>query len=78
VKVQLEIDETREIFLMLLDRLLDEVKFSDGDRSALRKWRTAMSPGSDGMRALSDQMNADLARALENQKRSLVRKPDWR
>ena len=78
MKVELDLDETREIFVTLIDRILDEVTFSETDRAALRKWRAAMTPGSEGMRVLAGKINADLARALENQKRSSVKKPDWR
>jgi predicted transcriptional regulator len=78
VKVELEIEEAREIVIALLDRITEETKLSEADRTALRKWRTSMSAGSSGMRDLFEAMNADLARELQNQKRSSVRKPDWR
>jgi hypothetical protein len=78
MKVELEIEETRQIFVMTLDRILDEVRLAEADRAALRRWRTAMSGGSQDMRTLAAKMNADLARVLEDQKRSSVRKPDWR
>jgi hypothetical protein len=78
VKIELEIEESRQLFVAVLDQILEDAKFSAADRSALRKWRTAMSAASPGMRDLHDKMNADLARSLEDQKRSFVRKPDWR
>ncbi len=77
MKVELEIEEAREILLYIADRLAKDGKLSDKDRAALNKWKTAMKPGSDGMRELAAKINADLARSLENQKRSAVRKPDW-
>lgn len=78
MKIELEIEETRQVFVMMLDRIMDEIEFAGPDRAALRKWRTSMSAGSGGMRTLAAKMNADLARVLEDQKRSSVRKPDWR
>ena len=55
-----------------------ETDLSSADRTALRKWTTKMTPGSDGMRDLLAKVNADLSRALVNKKKSAVRKPDWR
>jgi hypothetical protein len=78
VKVELEIEEARELMACVADRLIKEAGLNDKDRAALRKWRTSMKPGSEGMRELSEQINADLARNLENQKKSAVRKPDWK
>ncbi|HVP05961.1 MAG TPA: hypothetical protein VMT90_09825 [Dehalococcoidia bacterium] len=78
MKVELEIEEAREILLFVADRLAKEAGLDDKDRAALSKWKTGMTPGSEGMRELAAKINADVARSLENQKRSLVRKPDWR
>lgn len=77
MKVELEIDEAREILLYITERLGKEAGLDAKDRAALSKWRTAMKPASEGMRELHAKINADLARSLENQKRSAVRKPDW-
>lgn len=78
MKVELEIEEAQEVFRAVLDRIVGEAGLSGEDAAALRKWRTAMTPGSAGMRELATKLNADLARALENKKRSAVVKPDWR
>jgi hypothetical protein len=78
MKVELEIEEPRQLFVTLLDLIMDDVELGEADRAALRKWRTAMSAGSEGMRVLAAKMNSDLSRVLEDQKRSAVRKPDWR
>ncbi len=79
MKVEFEIEETRELFLFLCDRLIEDAGLAPADRATLRKWRgDSMRPGSSGMRDLHEKMNADLARTLENKKRSSVRKPDWR
>jgi len=79
VKVEFEIEETRELLVFLCDRLIEDAGLAEADRATIRKWRAdSMRAGSPGMRELHEKMNADLARALENKKRSSVRKPDWR
>ena len=79
MKVEFEIEETRELFLFLCDRLIADAGLPEAGRATLRKWRNdSMRPGSPGMSDLHEKMNADLARTLENKKRSSVRKPDWR
>jgi hypothetical protein len=78
VKVELEIEEARELLLFIAERIAKEAGLDDKDRAALTKWRTSMKPGSDAMRELTAKVNADIARSLENQKRSSVIKPDWR
>jgi len=79
VKVEFEIEETRELFVFICDRLIEDAGFAEADQATLREWRNdSMRPGSPGMRDLHEKMNADLARTLENKKRSSVRKPDWR
>lgn len=79
MKVEFEIEETRELLVLLCDRLIEEAGLDEADRATIRKWRAeSMRAGSPGMRELHEMVNADLARALENKKRSSVRKPDWR
>jgi len=79
MKVEFEVEETRELLVFLTDCLIEDAGLAEKDRAALRKWRAdSMRAGSPGMCDLHEKMNADLARALENKKRSAVRKPDWR
>ena len=78
MKVELEIEEAREILLFIAERLAREAGLDEKDRAALSKWRATMKPGSEAMRELAAKVNADIARSIENQKRSAVRKPDWR
>ena len=79
MKVELEIEETRELLVFLCDRLIEDAGLAEADRATLREWRNdSMRPGSSAMRDLHEKMNDDLARTLENKKRSSVRKPDWR
>jgi hypothetical protein len=77
MKVEFEIEEAREILLFIADKLAKDAQLDDKDRAALSKWKTSMKPASESMRELAAKMNADMARSLENQKRSAVRKPDW-
>lgn len=77
MKVEIEVEEARELLLAVLDRLVD-ASLSPADKAALRKWRTKTTPGSEAMRELLAKMNADLSRALVNKKVSAVKKPDWR
>jgi hypothetical protein len=79
MKVEFEIEEGRELFLFLCDRILAEAGLDEKDRATLRKWRgDEMRPGSPAMRDLHARVNADLARAMATKKRSAAAKPDWR
>jgi hypothetical protein len=77
MKVELEIEEAREILLFVCERLAKEGKLPEKDRATLSKWKASMKPGAERMRELAAKINADLARSIENQKRSAVRRPDW-
>jgi hypothetical protein len=78
MKFEFEVEEARELMVYVIDRLAEEAGLPEGDAAALRQWRAGVTPGSEAMRELLGKMNADLSRALENAKRSSVRKPDWR
>jgi hypothetical protein len=78
MKFEVEVDETRELLVFLLERQVKEAKLSAADVASLRKWRATLKPGSEAMRNLTAKVNADLARVLQGQKRSVVVKPDWR
>ena len=77
MKVELEIEEAREVLIFLIERMSKEAKLSAADLAALRKWRASLRPGSEMMREITSKVNADLARVLEAQKRSAIMKPDW-
>lgn len=77
MKVEIDIEEARELLACVLSHAL-QTDLSAPDRTALRKWTTKMTPGSEGMRDLLLKVNADLSRALVNKKKSAVKKPDWR
>jgi len=79
MKLELEAEEARELFGLIVERLLDEAKLADEDRAALRRWRSeTMTAGSAGMKELTAKINADIDRALKTKAKSAVMKPDWR
>lgn len=78
MKIELEIEEAREVLVFLIERMSKEAGLSAADVAALRKWRASLRPGSETTQEFTAKLNADLARTLEGQKRSAVMKPDWR
>lgn len=78
MKIELEAEEARELLVFLIERMTKEAGLDANDVSAIRKWRATLKPGSETMREFTSKVNADLARVLETQRRSLVMKPDWR
>jgi hypothetical protein len=78
VKVELEVEEVSALLVFLTERFVEEAGLDAGDAAKLASWRSTMTPGSQGMRDLTAKLNADLARRLENKRRSSVIKPDWR
>ena len=77
MKLELEIEEARELFVFIADRLTKDAGLDAKDRAVLSKWRAGLKPASEPMRELASKINADIARSLENQKRSSVVRPDW-
>ncbi len=79
MRLELNPEEGRELLSLVVDRLAEEAGLSDQDRAAVRRWRSEqMKAGSDGMRELTEKINADLERALRRKEKSAVQKPDWR
>ena len=78
MKIEVEVEEARELLIFLLERMTKEAKLGAADLAAIRKWRATLKPGSEGMLAFTEEVNVDLARVMEGQKRSAVMKPDWR
>lgn len=78
MRVELDDDEVWALLSTVTRHVLDEADLSEEDRGRLRRWRSdEMRPGRDGLRALHEKMNADLARALKAKERSLIQKHDW-
>jgi hypothetical protein len=78
MKVELEVEEARELLVLLIEQMGKEAGLAANDAAALRKWRATLKPGSETIKEFTAMVNADLARVLEGQKRSAVMKPDWR
>jgi hypothetical protein len=79
MRLELSREEARELFLTVLERILEDVDLVDGDRAALQRWRgESMTPGSEGMRELTEKLNADLERTLRDKEKSAIVRPDWK
>lgn len=79
MRLEFDAEEAREVFLLIVGRLLDETGLEATDRAALLRWHTnEMRAGSPGMRDLTAKVNADIGRALKTKSRSAVMKPDWK
>jgi hypothetical protein len=78
MKVELDVDEARELLWVVAQRVAREADLSDADRAKVRRWFSEeMRLGSAAMRALADKLNADLERALRTKERSQLQKHDW-
>ena len=79
MKVEFGTDEAWELMSLVVARVADEASLQDGDRAKVRRWRSeSMQPSGEGMRLLTQKLNADLTETLARKKRSHIRKPDWR
>jgi len=79
MRIELDLEESHQLFSAVTDALLKDIKFSTADSAAFKRWRSkAMTPGSAAMKELAVKINADIARALENKAKSAVMKPDWK
>ncbi len=79
MRLELELEEGRELLSLIVDRLAEQTGLSDKDRATVKRWRSErMKAGSDGMSELTNKINADLERALRTKEKSAVQKADWR
>lgn len=79
MRLELDPEEGHEMLAVIVDRIVEEAGLSDGDRAALKRWRSEkMRAGSEGMRELTEKVNADLERVVRTKQKSAVRRPDWR
>ncbi len=79
MRLELDQEESRELLSSIVERITEEAGLSSKDRAAVKRWRSErMKLGSDGMKELTEKLNADLERALKTKERSAVQKPDWR
>jgi hypothetical protein len=78
MKIELDVDEARELLWVVTQRAAREAGLSDADRAKVRRWFSEeMRLGSAAMHALTDKLNADLERALRTKERSQLQKHDW-
>ena len=78
MKIELDVDEARELLWAVTQRAAREAGLSDAGRAKLRRWFSEeMRLGSAAMAALTDKINADLERALRTKERSQLQKHDW-
>jgi hypothetical protein len=78
MKIELDVDEARELLWVVAQRVAREAGLSDADRAKVRTWFSEeMRLGSAAMAALKDKINSDLERALRTKERSQLQKHDW-
>jgi hypothetical protein len=78
MKLELDVEEARELLWLIVQRLVHEAGLSDVDRADVRRWFSEeMRLGSAALHALTDKLNADLERALRTKERSQLQKHDW-
>ena len=78
MKLEMGVDEARELLWVVAQRVAREAGLSDADRAKIRHWfGKEMRLGSASMRALTDKLNADLERVLRAKERSPLQKHDW-
>ena len=79
VKVILDLDESWALMSFIVNRILDDVLISKGDRANIRRWKSKeMRTNSEDMKALHEKLNTDLERLWDIRRRSAIRKPDYR
>jgi replicative DNA helicase len=78
VKLELDVDEARELLSVIAQRVAQEAALSDEDRAKVRRWFSEeMREKDEAMRALAAKINADLERALRTKERSQIQRHDW-
>ncbi len=79
MRLELEQEESVQLLSLIADRITQEAGLATKDRAAVKRWRSEqMKAGSEGMRELTNKINADLDRALRTKEKSAVQKADWR
>ncbi len=78
MKLELDVDEARELLWVVAQRVARGAGLSDADRAKIRLWfGKEMRLGSAAMHGLTDKLNADLERVLRAKERSPLQKHDW-
>ena len=79
MRLELDLEESHQLFTAIVDSLLEDISFGDADRAAIKRWRSeSMRTGSEGMKELAARINADIERALTNKAKSAIMRPDWK
>lgn len=79
MRLEFEIEETKEVLTLMVERLSEEAGLGKDDLAKLRRWNSnEMRAGGSGMRELHEKVNAEIARTFRNKKKSAIRKPDWK
>ena len=78
MKIELDVDEARQLVWVVAQRVARDAGLSDADRAKVRRWFSEkMRLGGAPLRGLTDKLNADLDRALRAKERSPLQKHDW-
>lgn len=79
MRLELDVEETKEILTLIVDRLADEAGLKKDDLAKLRRWNSqSMRMGSEGMRELTAKVNLEIERTFKTKQKSAVRRPDWK
>ena len=79
MRLELEQEESVELLSLIVDRITQKAGLATKDRAAVKRWRSEqMKLGADGMKELTEKLNADLERALRSKEKSAIQRPDWR
>ena len=77
--LQLDLEESHQLFTAIIDSLIEDISFAGADGAAIKRWRSeSMRTGSEGMKELAARINADIERALTNKTKSAITRPDWK
>ncbi len=78
MKLELDVEQGRELLSVIAQRVAQEAGLSDEDRAKVRRWFSEeMRQKDEAMRALTAKINADLERALRTKERSQIQRHDW-
>ena len=78
MKLELDVDEARELLSVVAQRVAQDAGLSDEDRAKVRRWFSEeMREKDEAMHDLTAKINADLERALRTKERSQIQRHDW-
>ena len=78
MKMEFTPDEVWNLFSFVVRQVHEGAGLSDDDKAATTRWRSKeMRQSSEEIRVLTQKVNEDIAKSLQLQEKSLLRKPDW-